>query len=112
MAAQIERALAAGIAVTHIDTHMGTIAHPKFLHSYLGLARQHHLPAAIPRWDEERWRKRGYDRQTALQAVAVVTALEEEGVPAVRYRDRPAQGHARKTGWRRQGGDSAACRRA
>ncbi len=81
LAAQIERALAAGIAVTHIDTHMGTIAHPKFLHSYLDLARQHHLPAMIPRWDEERWQARGYDRQTALQAVAAVTALEEEGVP-------------------------------
>jgi chitin disaccharide deacetylase len=79
MAAQIERALAAGIAVTHIDTHMGTIAHPKFIHRYLQLARQHHLPPMIPRWDEARWQAKGYAPETALQAAAAVAALEAEG---------------------------------
>ena len=38
MRAQIDGALAAGIDVTHIDTHMGSVVHPKFLGSYLRLA--------------------------------------------------------------------------
>ncbi len=81
MAAQIERALAAGIAVTHIDTHMGTIAHPKFIHRYLQLAGFHSLPAMIPRWDEARWQANGYAPETALEATAAVAALEDAGVP-------------------------------
>lgn len=80
MAAQIERALAAGIAVTHIDTHMGTIAHPKFIHRYLQLARRHHLPAMIPRWDEAQWQANGYAPETAREAAAVVRILEAGGV--------------------------------
>ena len=37
MRAQIEGALSAGIDITHIDTHMGSVVHPKFLADYLGL---------------------------------------------------------------------------
>ena len=33
--AQIERALAAGIDVTHVDSHMGTIMSPLFIQSYI-----------------------------------------------------------------------------
>ena len=34
MRAQIELALEAGIEITHIDTHMGSVVHPKFLKDY------------------------------------------------------------------------------
>ncbi len=81
MAAQVERALAAGIVPTHIDTHMGTIAHPKFIRKYLELARQYSLPAMIPRWDEARWQADGYAAETAVEAAALVRALEETGAP-------------------------------
>lgn len=81
LAGQVSRALAAGIHVTHIDTHMGTIAHPKFIYSYLKLAQQQRLPAMILRWDEVQWQARGYDAETARQAAAAVRALEEEGAP-------------------------------
>ncbi len=81
LAAQLDRALAAGIAVTHIDTHMGTIVHPKFIHGYLRLAREHRLPAMVLRWDAARWQARGYDVETAEQAAAAVRVLEIDGVP-------------------------------
>ena len=36
--AQVEKALAAGIDVTHVDSHMGTIMNPKFIQSYVQAA--------------------------------------------------------------------------
>jgi predicted glycoside hydrolase/deacetylase ChbG (UPF0249 family) len=52
MAAQVARALAAGVDVTHIDTHMGTVAHPRFAGAYLDVARQHRLAALVMTgWD-------------------------------------------------------------
>jgi predicted glycoside hydrolase/deacetylase ChbG (UPF0249 family) len=46
--AQVERALAAGIDVTHIDTHMGTAALPQFFEAYLAVALEHRLPLFYP----------------------------------------------------------------
>ncbi len=43
--AQVERALKAGIVPTHVDTHMGTVAHPKFMGIYVQLAMKYQLPA-------------------------------------------------------------------
>jgi len=43
--AQIERALAAGIDITHIDSHMGTMQlKPDFAMQYLALAQEYRLP--------------------------------------------------------------------
>lgn len=47
--AQIDAALAAGVDVTHIDSHMGTVFHPKFFAVYLRLARDYRLPLFMPR---------------------------------------------------------------
>jgi predicted glycoside hydrolase/deacetylase ChbG (UPF0249 family) len=46
--AQLERALDAGIDVTHLDAHMGTALDPKFARAYVELACEHRLPAFIP----------------------------------------------------------------
>jgi predicted glycoside hydrolase/deacetylase ChbG (UPF0249 family) len=54
MRAQIETALAAGINVTHIDTHMGSVVHPKFLAIYLALAQEYGVPAFLPNITRER----------------------------------------------------------
>jgi hypothetical protein len=54
MRAQIEKALAHGIDVTHIDTHMGTVVHPKFIVSYLKLAEEFAVPAFLPNITRER----------------------------------------------------------
>ena len=47
--AQIERALAAGIDVTHVDSHMGTIMSPLFIQSYLQAGTSRLLPNLLPR---------------------------------------------------------------
>lgn len=47
--AQVERALAAGIDVTHIDSHMGCVFHPRLLSTYLQIAQRYRLPALLPR---------------------------------------------------------------
>jgi len=54
MRAQIDGALEAGIDVTHIDTHMGTVVHPKFIGSYLSLADEYGIPAFLPNMTRER----------------------------------------------------------
>ena len=45
--AQIEAALAAGLDVTHLDTHMGAAAAPEFVDLYLRLGREFRLPVLL-----------------------------------------------------------------
>ncbi len=49
MQAQIEQALAAGMDVTHLDTHMGAALVPELLPATLRLARRYDLPLLLPR---------------------------------------------------------------
>lgn len=53
MQAQIERALAAGIDVTHLDTHMGAALVPELLPATLRMAKKFRLPLLLPRRIEE-----------------------------------------------------------
>ena len=52
--AQVDAALAAGIDVTHLDSHMGTVLHPKFFDVYLELGTEYELPLFVPRVEELR----------------------------------------------------------
>ena len=47
--AQIERALAAGIDVTHLDTHMGAAVVPELVEIYVRLGHDYRLPILLPR---------------------------------------------------------------
>jgi len=49
--AQIETALAAGIDVTHLDSHMGTVLFPSFVEIYAKLAAEYRVPAFAARPD-------------------------------------------------------------
>ncbi len=49
--AQIDRAIASGIDVTHVDSHMGTIMSPLFIQSYIQAAAVRFLPNMLPRID-------------------------------------------------------------
>lgn len=49
MRAQIERALAAGIDVTHLDTHMGAAFLPQLIDIYICLGREYRLPVLLPK---------------------------------------------------------------
>ncbi len=47
--AQIKRALAAGVPVTHIDSHMGTMQYsPEYVKAYVQLAMEFNLPMRMP----------------------------------------------------------------
>jgi hypothetical protein len=47
IAAQLQRALAAGIDVTHLDSHMFSLFHPRLLPLYVRLALAHGLPPVV-----------------------------------------------------------------
>ena len=51
--AQIDRALEAGIDVTHLDSHMGTVFNLKFAEVYFRLGRDYRLPIFVPRVNRE-----------------------------------------------------------
>lgn len=49
MRCQIDRALAAGLDITHLDAHMAAVVHPALFPHYVGLALEYGLPALVPR---------------------------------------------------------------
>lgn len=81
--AQVERALAAGIDVTHIDTHMGTLTHPKFIMGYLQTLHRFSRPGLIPRMDKAQLMSLGMpiEEDAADLFVSLIAMLEEQGVP-------------------------------
>ncbi len=82
MRAQIDTALAAGIDVTHIDTHMGTVVHPKFLGSYLRLAREYGVPAFLPRITRDRLQTLG-EGAMADEYLQILALIDEDQVPTL-----------------------------
>ena len=78
--AQIERALAAGIDVTHLDAHMGAVFMPPFIHVYARLAVEYRLPAFAIRPDADSLARLGSsDSGQAIERA--LAALEDGGVP-------------------------------
>jgi chitin disaccharide deacetylase len=80
---QVRKAVEWGVDVTHVDTHMGTVMHPKFMPAYLQAAREAHVPAILPRADVSMLMYMGLDQETADQFVRMIAALEEEGLPLI-----------------------------
>ncbi len=86
--AQVARAAGAGIVPTHADTHMGAVAHARFMESYVNAALRHGLPPMLPRMDEEGWRELSRDHaggsldgEAIRQVMSLTRSLEERGVP-------------------------------
>ena len=86
--AQVARAVEAGIVPTHADTHMGAVAHARFMESYVNTALEHGFPPMLPRLDEEGWRALsrdhaggGLDDEAIGRVIALTRSLEERGVP-------------------------------
>ena len=82
MRAQIDTALEAGIDVTHIDTHMGSVVHPKFLVSYLTLANEYGVPAFLPRITRERLEALAMG-DAADDFMAILEKVDEAQVPVL-----------------------------
>lgn len=80
--AQIEKALAAGIDVTHLDNHVGTAFHPKFIGAYASLGREYALPIFLPRPDPDLLRSRGLTQFQALFE-DFLRPIDEAGYPVI-----------------------------
>ena len=78
MRAQIDTALASGLPITHIDAHMGTVVHPRYIRSYLSLAREYAIPAFLPYLAKERLEQMRQvdDTDTMLAALEEVDRAE------------------------------------
>jgi predicted glycoside hydrolase/deacetylase ChbG (UPF0249 family) len=81
--AQIDKALAAGIDVTHVDSHMGTIMNPKFIQSYIQAAARRLLPNMLPRLNDKGMDLMGLSPEEKQRYEPVMLQLETMGVPMI-----------------------------
>jgi chitin disaccharide deacetylase len=79
--AQVERALVAGIDVTHIDTHMATIIHPNFVQSYLQAGMSRLIPNMLPRATAKGFEMMGIDESALMMYTPILQQLEAQGIP-------------------------------
>jgi predicted glycoside hydrolase/deacetylase ChbG (UPF0249 family) len=79
---QVETALAAGIDATHLDTHMGTVVHPRFIETYVSLGLEYGIPIFAYRPNPERLRHSGLsDFWDALEPQ--LKRLDDAGFPVL-----------------------------
>jgi predicted glycoside hydrolase/deacetylase ChbG (UPF0249 family) len=83
MRAQIELALAMGIDVTHIDTHMGTVMHPQLIAAYVQLAIEYRVPAMLPRIPEAKMGEWGIAPELGRILLSRMEALIASGFPVL-----------------------------
>ena len=83
--AQIQRALAFGIDLTHADMHMAAISHPKFVPGYIQLVSKYQLPPLIPHGDLDMYKSFGVDEATYEMIAAMTAYLEGQRIPMVDF---------------------------
>ncbi len=81
--AQIDRAVAAGITPTHIDTHMGSVMHGPIYDVFVDLALEYGIPPFALRLSADQWSKGGYDNASCQTFERRVKELEEAGIPVL-----------------------------
>ena len=85
--AQVQRALAAGIDVTHIDTHQFTVGdRPEFFESYVQVALEYGIPPLLVRGQAVDLRNldQGDAGETATGTIAkALSVLETQGLPVL-----------------------------
>ena len=79
--AQVERALAAGIDATHVDSHMGTVTHPNFVQSYLQAGMSRMIPNMLPRASAKGFDMMGVDESALAVYAPILQQLEAQGIP-------------------------------
>ena len=79
--AQIEKALAAGIDVTHVDSHMGTILNSLFIQSYIQAAASRQLPNMLPRTNAKGIELMGVSSEELTMYEPIMAQLESMGIP-------------------------------
>jgi predicted glycoside hydrolase/deacetylase ChbG (UPF0249 family) len=91
--AQIDMALAAGIDVTHFDSHMGTVFFPPFVDIYVKLARDYRIPVFAVRPEKQALERAGLSAaEPILRRVA--ETLEAAGFPLLDAVDADSLGFA------------------
>jgi len=83
--AQFDRALVAGIDVTHIDSHMGASFNPAFLPSYLTTGAVGRVPTFVPRLNALSGLGQALAGSRAEAWMDVQQGLEAQGLPLVDY---------------------------
>jgi hypothetical protein len=78
--AQIERALALGIDVTHIDTHMLTLWHPRLLECYVRTAFEYGVPLFLMRRAAAMFDAARVDAGALAEAQALIDEAESRGI--------------------------------
>ena len=78
--AQLDRALASGIDVTHVDSHMGTVMTAPFFELYLNLALEYRLPAFLLKSTAANLHRFGADSDLLKRWADLTSDLEERGV--------------------------------
>lgn len=82
MRAQVERALAAGVDVTHIDTHMGSALFPDLVEHYIALGFEFGVPVFLSRRMGDLARKNGHT-EAAQRLDDIIPSVEAAGMPLV-----------------------------
>jgi predicted glycoside hydrolase/deacetylase ChbG (UPF0249 family) len=84
MRTQIETALAMGIDVTHIDTHMGTVMmHSQLFRAYVQLAMEFRVPAMLPRIPKERMSEWGVAPELGQMLASTMDEIAVVGFPVL-----------------------------
>lgn len=81
LAAQAAMVYAAGVDPTHIDTHMGAVAHEKFMEGYIAQAVAHKIPAMLPSPDSAAFAGLVPDAARRARFAAYLRELGEKGLP-------------------------------
>ena len=81
--AQVEKALAAGIDVTHVDSHMGTILNSLFIQSYIQAAASRLLPNMLPRTNAKGIEMMGASSEELMIYEPIMAQLESMGIPTL-----------------------------
>ena len=83
--AQLDRALTAGIDVTHIDSHMGASFSPAFLPGYLTTGADGRVPNFVPRLNSQSVVAGANVEAWTEQRAAIQQEIEEQGLPLVDF---------------------------
>ncbi|HVT18108.1 MAG TPA: ChbG/HpnK family deacetylase [Thermoanaerobaculia bacterium] len=78
IAAQLDAALAAGIEVTHLDSHMFALISPRLVAAYVRLARRRRLPALLWRPDPA---SRRFSEESAVLTARRQARWRAQGLP-------------------------------
>lgn len=95
--AQVQRALQAGVDVTHLDSHMGSAFLPQLLPIYAELGREFRVPVFAPRPDQAALEAAGLGESAGLVS-EILDGLEADGFPILDGFDANSLGFAEGAG--------------